>query len=110
MYTENEQSQYQLYGRKYYYAHQEQINEYRSISGVGRRGSEKYYRANIESVHLKNLAHYHKKKSELNEFLSLARMTSAIAWKIKIDDRNIPNLKHRLDSESRRRLRSEIIF
>jgi hypothetical protein len=72
---ETDKSQYNLYGRKYYYTHQEQINEYRSASGVGRRGSEKYYKANAETIRLKNLAHYHKKKAELIEFLSLAKLS-----------------------------------
>ena len=77
---QDDKSQYNLYGRKYYYTHQEQINEYRSTSGVGRRGSEKYYKANAETIRLKNLAHYHKKKAELNEFVSLAKLT-ALSWK-----------------------------
>jgi hypothetical protein len=68
---------YDLYGRKYYYTHQEQINEYRSVSGVGRRGSEKYYKKNIESIRQKNLAHYHKRRAELSEFVSLANMASS---------------------------------
>ena len=77
---ETDKSQYNLYGRKYYYTHQEQINEYRSTSGVGRRGSEKYYKANAETIRLKNLAHYHKKKAELNEFLLLANLTEIGKW------------------------------
>ena len=69
---------YEKYGKKYYHAHKDEINEYRLVSGVGRRGSEKHYQLHTDAIRRKNLAHYHRKRSELCAFVSLARLVEAV--------------------------------